>query len=103
MILSLVALITKNVHCSWSLMTHRVSVSEQGELQGALGSMRSIAMLIGPGLFSAMFAYSIDLKAHAWQVPGAAWYLAALLLAITVALAVNVGDATALQPAAGAD
>lgn len=78
-----------------SLMTHRVSVREQGELQGALGSMRSIAMLIGPGLFSWMFAYSIDLKAHAWQVPGAAWYLAALLLAITVALALNVGEAEA--------
>lgn len=76
-----------------SLMTHRVSVKEQGELQGALGSMRSIAMLIGPGVFSWMFAYSIDLKAHAWQVPGAAWYLAALLLAITVALSLNVGEA----------
>lgn len=75
-----------------SLMTHRVSVKEQGELQGALGSMRSIAMLIGPGLFSAMFAYSIDSKAHAWQVPGAAWLFAAVLLAITVALAVNLGE-----------
>lgn len=76
-----------------SLMTHRVSAKEQGELQGALGSLRSIAMLIGSGLFSGLFAYSIDLKSHAWQVPGAAWYLAALFLAITVALAVNVGRA----------
>lgn len=93
-----------------SLMTHRVSVKEQGELQGALGSLRSIAMLIGPGLFSGLFAYSIDLKAHAWQVPGAAWYLAALLLAITVVLAVNVGESgessahgTLGQPAASAE
>lgn len=93
-----------------SLMTHRVSVKEQGELQGALGSLRSIAMLIGPGLFSGLFAYSIDLKAHAWQVPGASWYLAALLLAVTVVLAVNVGEAgeslahgTVGQPAVGAD
>jgi DHA1 family tetracycline resistance protein-like MFS transporter len=93
-----------------SLMTHRVSVKEQGELQGALGSMRSLAMLIGPGLFSAMFAYSIDVKAHAWQVPGAAWFLAALLLAVTVVLSLNVGEAgesaehgTVGQPAAGAD
>ncbi|HLI94659.1 MAG TPA: TCR/Tet family MFS transporter [Candidatus Baltobacteraceae bacterium] len=75
-----------------SLMTHRVSAREQGELQGALGSMRSIAMLVGPGLFSMLFAYSID-KSHTWQVPGAAWYFAAFLLAITVVLAVNVGDA----------
>ncbi len=74
-----------------SLMTHRVSVREQGELQGALGSMRSIAMLIGPGLFSAVFAYSIDARVHAWQVPGAAWFLASLLLAVTAALAMNLG------------
>ena len=92
-----------------SLMTHRVSVREQGELQGALGSMRSIAMLIGPGLFSAMFAYAIDLKAHAWQVPGAPWFLAAVLLTITVWLALNVGDASepvaheAVAQAAGAE
>ena len=84
-----------------SLMTHRVSVKEQGELQGALGSMRSIAMLIGPGVFSAMFAYSIDTHAHAWQVPGAAWYLASLLLAVTVALSANLGEPaeSALQSA----
>lgn len=93
-----------------SLMTHRVSLKEQGELQGALGSIRSIAMLIGPGLFSMLFAYSIDTKAHAWQLPGAPWYLAALLLALTVALAVNVGEAgesalhgTIGQPAARAE
>lgn len=84
-----------------SLMTHRVSMKEQGELQGALGSMRSIAMLIGPGLFSAMFAYSIDLKAHAWQIPGAPWFFAALLLAVTVALAVNVGSASIEHGAVG--
>jgi hypothetical protein len=72
--------------------------------------MRSIAMLIGPGLFSAMFAYSIDRKAHTWQLPGAAWFLAAALLAVTVALAVNVGEAgeseehgAVGQPAVGAD
>lgn len=93
-----------------SLMTHRVSVKEQGELQGALGSMRSLAMLIGPGLFSWVFAYSIDLKAHTWQVPGASWYLAAILLAVTVALSVNVSDAGESlehgaigQPAVGTD
>jgi DHA1 family tetracycline resistance protein-like MFS transporter len=93
-----------------SLMTHRVSLREQGELQGALGSMRSIAMLIGPGLFSALFAFSIDTKAHTWQVPGASWYLAALLLAVTVFLALNVGEAgetvehgAAGQPAVGTD
>ena len=32
-----------------SMMTHRVSEREQGELQGALQSMRSITFIIGPG------------------------------------------------------
>lgn len=76
---------------SQSLMTHRVSRSEQGELQGALGGMRSIAMLIGPGLFSSLFAYSIA-TSHAWKLPGASWFLAAALLFVTVLLAVRVED-----------
>lgn len=75
-----------------SLMTHRVSAGEQGELQGALASMRGIAMIVGPGLFSWMFSFSID-PHHAWQVPGAAWFLAALLMLVTVVLAVNVSKA----------
>jgi len=33
-----------------SMMTHRVNEREQGELQGALQSMRSITFIIGPGL-----------------------------------------------------
>src|SRR5262249_13183688 len=37
---------------SQSLMTQHVSRSEQGKLQGALGSLRGIAMVIGPGMFS---------------------------------------------------
>ena len=73
-----------------SMMTHHVSVSEQGELQGALGSMRSLAMLIGPALFSLVFAYSIDARAHVWQLPGAAWFLAAAPLATTLLLAFGV-------------
>lgn len=75
-----------------SLMTHRVGSSEQGELQGALGGMRSIAMLIGPGLFSAVFAFSIDARSHGWTLPGAAWYLAAAILALTLLLAFGVED-----------
>jgi DHA1 family tetracycline resistance protein-like MFS transporter len=33
------------------MMTHRVSEREQGELQGAIQSLRSIAFVIGPCLF----------------------------------------------------
>jgi DHA1 family tetracycline resistance protein-like MFS transporter len=71
---------------SQSLMTRRVSVSEQGELQGAIGSVRSVAMLVGPGLFSVIFAFSIS-SARSVQVPGAPWYLASLLLVFALGLA----------------
>lgn len=60
-----------------SLMTQRVSVSEQGKLQGALNSLRAIAMVLGPGMFSGTFAFFIARKHF---LPGAPWYLAAFLL-----------------------
>ena len=69
---------------SQALMTQRVSASEQGELQGAIGSLRGIAMIIGPQIFAATFAYFIS-RGH--RLPGAAWYLAALLLALSLAIA----------------
>jgi DHA1 family tetracycline resistance protein-like MFS transporter len=71
------------------MMTHRVSASEQGELQGAISSMRAIAMLIGPGLFSFTFAWFINAQ-HGWVLPGAPWYLAGSLLFISMALALTV-------------
>jgi DHA1 family tetracycline resistance protein-like MFS transporter len=75
---------------SQSLMTWRVSASEQGELQGAIGSLHGIAMIIGPQMFASTFAYFISRDHH---MPGAPWYLAALLLAISLVIAVYVtGD-----------
>lgn len=71
-----------------SLMTHRVSASEQGELQGALGSMRGITMIVGPLLFGFFYAHSLQ----AWDLPGGAWFLAAILMAITVIVALGVAD-----------
>jgi MFS transporter, DHA1 family, tetracycline resistance protein len=61
------------------IMTHHVSEREQGELQGAIGSLRSIAFVIGPFLFSWTFAWFIDPK-HSFQLPAAGYYLAATLL-----------------------
>ncbi|HXM74368.1 MAG TPA: MFS transporter, partial [Chthoniobacterales bacterium] len=62
-----------------SMMTHRVSEREQGELQGALQSLRSITFIIGPILFFRVFGWFIDPK-HPIQLPGAPFYLAAGLL-----------------------
>ena len=62
-----------------SMMTHRVSEREQGELQGALQSMRSITFIIGPIMFLRVFSWFIDPK-HNLHLPGAPYYLAAALL-----------------------
>jgi DHA1 family tetracycline resistance protein-like MFS transporter len=62
-----------------SMMTHRVNEREQGELQGAIQSMRSITFIIGPVLFSQVFSWFIDPK-HPIHVPGAPYFLAAALL-----------------------
>jgi DHA1 family tetracycline resistance protein-like MFS transporter len=61
------------------MMTHRVSEREQGELQGALQSMRSITFILGPWMFLKIFGWFIDPK-HALNLPGAPFYVAAALL-----------------------
>ena len=71
------------------MMTHRVSEREQGELQGAIQSLRSIAFVIGPYLFSGIFAWFINPK-HAVYLPGAPYYFAAALLFTAMLLATRV-------------
>jgi DHA1 family tetracycline resistance protein-like MFS transporter len=56
------------------LMSRRVSESEQGQLQGANSSSRSLATLLGPAIFTTTFAWLIAF------LPGAPFLLAALLL-----------------------
>lgn len=62
-----------------ALMSQRVSATEQGQLQGAQSSLQGIANLIGPGLFTLTFSISIAPQ-HRFDVPGAAFELAALML-----------------------
>jgi DHA1 family tetracycline resistance protein-like MFS transporter len=77
------------------MMSRRVSPSEQGQLQGANSSARSIAGLIGPGVFTATFAHMIG-----W-LPGAPFLLAALLLVLAagVTWAVTAPSRADDQPA----
>ena len=67
-------------------MTHRVPPTAQGELQGALNSVRGIGMLVAPSLFTLTLAYFIG-PGIGWHVPGAPWLLAAVLLLAALALA----------------
>ncbi len=72
-----------------SLMTRRIGPSEQGELQGANGSIMGIATMIGPSMFAAVFAHFIGEGARV-HVPGAAFLLAAMLLLGGALLAARV-------------
>ena len=69
------------------LMSRCVGASEQGRLQGANSSLMGVANMVGPGLFTQVFALFIG-TGTAWQLPGAAFLLAAglLVVAATVAL-----------------
>ena len=70
-------------------MTRRVQPSDQGQLQGANSSLRGIAGMFGPGLFTLTFAGSIGAWRN-WNVPGAAFLLAALLLMLAMFVAWRV-------------
>jgi DHA1 family tetracycline resistance protein-like MFS transporter len=62
-----------------SLMSRRVAHDEQGQLQGAISAIRSLAGLVGPVMFTSVFAAAISPGA-AWRLPGAPFYLAAALI-----------------------
>jgi DHA1 family tetracycline resistance protein-like MFS transporter len=76
------------------LMSRRVSPQEQGQVQGANSSVAGIANLIGPGLFTQIFAVAIRPEAG-WHLPGAPFALAALMLlaAMVIAWRVTRGSA----------
>jgi DHA1 family tetracycline resistance protein-like MFS transporter len=65
------------------LMTRRVTAQEQGKLQGANGSLTSIAGLIGPLLFTQSFAWFIDQK-RGWTLPGVPFLLAGAMLLLAL-------------------
>src|SRR5437899_10832955 len=71
------------------IMTHHVSEREQGELQGAIQSLRSIAFVIGPFLFSWTFAWCINPK-HLFYLPAAVYYLAVALLFTAMFMATRI-------------
>ena len=68
------------------MMTRHVGASEQGQLQGALSSLRGIAFMIGPLVFTNVFASFIGANRD-WHLPGAPFLLAALMIAGSTAMA----------------
>jgi DHA1 family tetracycline resistance protein-like MFS transporter len=61
-----------------ALMSHRISPDAQGELQGAVASLFSLAAIIGPVLMTQLFGHFSAADAHPY-VPGAAFFFSGLL------------------------
>src|SRR5256712_11144455 len=88
-------------------MTRRVRPSEQGQLQGANASIAGLTGVIGPILFTLVFAWFISANAPA-TIPGMPFFVAAVLMLGSVALAVRITrvaaaaeEASGVSPAAG--
>ena len=75
-----------------SIMSREVGPSEQGQMQGAINSLRGIAGLFGPGLFTYIFSKSIGIGAilHA---PGTAFFVASAFLIVSLLVAERVRPA----------
>lgn len=70
------------------LMTRRVSGSDQGQLQGINGSFMGLTGIVGPGLFTGIFALFI--RPGGPSLPGAPFLLAAALLTVAWGVAWRV-------------
>ncbi len=67
------------------LATRFAGASEHGRLQGALSSLRGVSGMIGPLFFTQIFAASITAE----RFSGAAYFVAALLLAASLVVALT--------------
>ncbi|MCC6810250.1 MAG: TCR/Tet family MFS transporter [Deltaproteobacteria bacterium] len=72
-----------------ALMSRRVGPSAQGQLQGAIGSLRGISGMLGPPLFTQTFAYAIGAGSR-MPFSGAPYLLGAMLIIAGALLAVVV-------------
>jgi DHA1 family tetracycline resistance protein-like MFS transporter len=75
-----------------SLMSQQVDPTSQGKLQGAINSLRALTGMVGPLIFTQIFALAISAKA-ALHVPGAPYFLAAFMLGAGLLLASMVTNA----------
>lgn len=71
------------------MMTHHVQANEQGQLQGAVQCIRGLTALIGPGLFTMVFATAIKPGTRI-HLPGAPFLLASAILLSALPLALLV-------------
>ncbi len=78
-----------------SVMSRGIGPSEQGQLQGAINSLRGIAGLVGPGFFTYIFSKSIG--PGAWiHLPGMPFFVASGMLLLSLIVAERVTGRTRL-------
>ena len=73
-----------------TLMTKRVGPKEQGLLQGANASIVGLTGVLGPAIFTLIYAFFIGRQAP-FQLPGAPFILAALLMLLAASVAIRFG------------
>jgi MFS transporter, DHA1 family, tetracycline resistance protein len=66
-----------------SIMSREVKASEQGQMQGAVQSLRGLAGVFGPAMFTAIYSFSVGTGARL-HVPGAPFFWAAALLVVSL-------------------
>ena len=80
------------------LMSRRVGVQHQGQLQGVNQSLQGVASVLGPLIFGLTFAWSVRQNATL-HLPGLAILVSAALLVIALALSIRVARPASLAVA----
>jgi MFS transporter, DHA1 family, tetracycline resistance protein len=94
-VMALLGIATPSVQ---TIMTRLVDSTEQGRLQGALASLMGLASLIGPTAFTQTYAVFISTRSD-WDLPGAPFLLAALLVIAAMVLAWRTTQPRAVRAA----
>jgi len=81
-----------------AIASREVAPNEQGQLQGALSSLRSMVTLVTPGLYTGTFALFVGPLASV-GLPGAPYVLSAMLMALAAGVLIR-SAATLRSPAA---
>jgi MFS transporter, DHA1 family, tetracycline resistance protein len=71
-----------------ALMSQRIASAEQGQLQGALGSIRAVTGMIGPIIFTTVFANAVTSGKAAWL--GAPFLLSSVCLLLLTLLGLRL-------------
>ena len=81
-----------------AIITTGVQSDQQGELQGSLASLQSVAQVAGPLLGTGLFGYFISDRAP-FLLPGAPFFACAVLALIALLLAARVARRVTVAPA----